>query len=133
MTTLQRMKEKILMRKLVAFAKKLDCRRHGRDQEYTLDFYYLAPRVTVGRCYPAPHPPNSPSVGPATGYPHKPFISSRPIFYCITCIIYGKVGETPTPCPDPGATPGLGIIAGDAGDIDVFTTRPSPHNNRIDL
>lgn len=52
MTTLRRMHEQILMRKLVAFAKHLACSRHGRDQEFNLYFEYLSPSSTVGRCYP---------------------------------------------------------------------------------
>jgi hypothetical protein len=52
MTTFHRMQEQILMRKLVAFAKRIACSRHGRDQEFNLYFEMLAPVSTVGRCYP---------------------------------------------------------------------------------
>ena len=52
MTTLERMREKILMRKMVSFAKHMACKRKGMDRKFNLYFEYLSPRNTVGRCYP---------------------------------------------------------------------------------
>jgi len=46
------MRENITKDKLVAFAKKLACKRHGTDQEFNLYYSGLSPIDTVGRCYP---------------------------------------------------------------------------------